>query len=492
MANTTLTLSLSILVAALTAFQFGYHSGVINQPKDAMSNCTDSPPELDASFPECIPMNDFQWGTFVALFLLGGMFGGLSGGFFATSYGRRKVIMWNNFTFVASGFLLATSPNVWQLYLGRVVAGFGAGLGTVVVPLYISEISPIDRRGAFGSLNQLSIVVGVLVSQVAGVWLSTREGWRPLLGLTVVPSLLQMILLGFAVESPKWLASRNLIQETRKSLSSLRGTDTDIEAELAEMLGAAHANEDVESARTNPRAPPQDSETSHLIQDRPPTGTRASGPPRALTFSELFLSRALRKPLLAAFGLQLIQQFSGINAAVYYSTTIFTQSYPAETAIKLTLLVSAVNLFMTLVSSSLIEKLGRRTLLLTAELGMSVSAFVVVLSVHANLGPLVIVGALMTFVGAFGLGLGAIPWLILPELVPSYALGPAASICTAINWTASFGLALAFPSLISFFGYDVFFLFGAILLGAIAFTHALVPETKGLSPEEVAVINHYN
>ncbi|KAJ3216748.1 hypothetical protein HDU67_009074 [Dinochytrium kinnereticum] len=478
----TSTLSLSILVAALTAFQFGYHSGVINQPRDAISNCT-SGTSTPGSLPDCIPMDDWQWGIFVSLFLLGGIVGGLSGGHFATVYGRRRVIMIDNFAFVASGLLLGFSPNVMQLYLGRFIAGVGAGVGTVVVPLYIAEVSPMDLRGAYGSLNQLSIVVGVLLSQVAGVALSTRDGWRPLLALTVAV---------FKLQSPKrWLAARGLVHDTRKSLTAVRGPAYDIEAELAEMLGASESGNADDNGETGTRSQIQaDSSTTQLIQDRPPRSSSNQNKP--LTVSELLERKALRRPLIAAFALQLIQQFSGINAAVYYSTTIFTQSYPAETAIKLTLLVSVVNLVMTLVSSSLIEKLGRRTLLLTAELGMAVSAFIVVLSVHFDLGASVIVAALMTFVGAFGLGLGAIPWLILPELVPSYALGPAASICTGINWTASFTLALLFPILIRSLGYDVFFLFGIVLLGAAAFTKSFVPETKGLKPEEVAVVNHYN
>ncbi|KAI8853810.1 general substrate transporter [Chytridium lagenaria] len=483
----TKTLTLSIVVAALTAFQFGFHSGVINQPRDAISNCT--LPTVEGSLPDCIPMDDWQWGFFVSVFLLGGIIGGLTGGYFTSSFGRRRVILLDNIAFVASGLLLAFAPSVWQLYLGRFIGGLGAGIGTVVVPLYISEVSPMDRRGAYGSFNQLAIVVGVLVSQVAGVWLSSTEGWRRLLGLTIVPSVIQGLLLSYAVESPKWLASRGLVHDTRKSLTLLRGPAYDIESELSEMLGASQSeNDDVES-NPNPSLR-TDSSTTQLIQDRPPR-TSSAAPSKPLTVSELFAKRALRKPLIAAFALQVIQQFSGINAAVYYSTTIFTQSYPAETAIKLTLLVSFVNLIMTLISSSLIEKLGRRTLLLAAEIGMAASAFAVIASVKLALGPLMIVAALMTFVGSFGLGLGAIPWLILPELVPSYALGPASSICTGINWTASFALAQFFPILIGALGYDVFFLFGVILVGAAVFTKTYVPETKGLTPEEVAVVNHY-
>ncbi|KAJ1552020.1 hypothetical protein HK405_013012 [Cladochytrium tenue] len=160
-------------------------------------------------------------------------------------------------------------------------------------------------------------------------------------------------------------------------------------------------------------------------------------------------------------------------------------------AVRLTLLVSLTNLLTTIVSSRMIERAGRRALLLTAQLGMAASAFFVVLATHAGLGPIFVVVALMLFVGSFGVGLGSIPWLILPELVPAYAVGPAASYCTAINWGFSFVVALILPTVIGLLGYDIFVLFGVFLLGFAALTRAFVPETKGLTPEEVALRNGF-
>ncbi|KAJ3114612.1 hypothetical protein HDU96_001866 [Phlyctochytrium bullatum] len=491
----TSTLRYSILVAALTAFQFGYNSGVINQPRDAMSNCSPEDPDANGpGLPSCIPMQELQWGSFVSIFLLGGVIGGLTGGFFATAYGRKRVIFLDNIAFVLSGITLGLATNVWHLHIGRFLAGIGAGIGTVVVPLYISEVAPIESRGAYGSLNQLSIVIGVLVSQLVGVPLSTREGWRTLFALTlgklvlklaqclnsaIVPSALQLCILAYAVESPRWLASRGLVHDTRKSLSALRGPGVDIEGELSDMLGTS----DSETGNAN-----RQSSSSRLINEDAPAETQT----KPLTISELLSKKALRKPLFIAFALQVIQQFSGINAAVFYSTTIFKQSYPADTAVKLTLLVSVVNLIMTLVSTSMIDRMGRRTLLLSAQAGMAASSFVVVIATRNDAAPEIVVAALMVFVGAFGLGLGAIPWLILPELVPSYAVGPASSICTATNWTCAMMIALFFPLFVTMLGYDVFIIFGLILVGAIVFTRTTVPETKGLTAEEVAVVNHYN
>ncbi|KAI9326457.1 general substrate transporter, partial [Zopfochytrium polystomum] len=341
--------------------------------------------------------------------------------------------------------------------------------GTVVLPLYLAEIAPVALRGSIGSLNQLMIVIGILVAQVVGLPLATREGWRTLMALAGLPAAVQVVLLFGCVETPSWLASHGLLHDARKSLAFLRGGDRG---------NLASDGQGDEGTSSNPI----DRELDDIFS--------AAGP--KVTVANLFSVRALRRPLLAAFGLQVAQQFSGINAAIYYSTTIFQQSYDPTTAIRLTLLVSVTNLLTTLLSSSLIERAGRRTLLLTATLGMSLSAALVAGAVRAPSSPTeaVVVG-LMAFVGFFGVGLGSIPWLILPELVPGYAVGPAASVCTSVNWSASFALAFVLPKAIGALGYDIFFVFSALLVGFALFTYRYVPETKGLTPEEVAVRNGF-
>ncbi|KAJ3270937.1 Solute carrier 2, facilitated glucose transporter member 1, partial [Blyttiomyces sp. JEL0837] len=237
-------LLLCAFTGTLTAFQFGYNAGVINQPRDAMSNCTKVTYPIDKpnGLPECIPMDDWQWGLFVSIFLLGGIIGGLSGGHLATTLGRRRLLVYNNITFLLASYLLYTSTSVTVLCAGRLVAGVGAGVGTVVVPLYLNEIAPKAVKGTFGSLNQLMIVIGVLVSQVVGIGLSTRVGygWRVLLALTSIPSLVQIALIPFCVETPSWLASNGLNSDAKKSLQYLRGGSIDsVNGELGDIVSAA-------------------------------------------------------------------------------------------------------------------------------------------------------------------------------------------------------------------------------------------------------------
>jgi SP family facilitated glucose transporter-like MFS transporter 1/SP family facilitated glucose transporter-like MFS transporter 3 len=247
-----------------------------------------------------------------------------------------------------------------------------------------------------------------------------------------VPSVIQVLLIPMSVEAPKWLASNGNIYDARNALAALRGTGADIEDEVREITSASvnaiQHSDDPEALESRPFA--SASSAANLITGRTDSENGPPPPPKNFTFKELFSTRALKRPLLAAFGLQVAQQFSGINAAVYYSSmiqkkvrffivlcelicclaTIFSQSYDPDTAIKLTLLISVVNLVATIVSSMFIDKLGRRTLLMAAETGMGFSAFVVVIAVRTQASPEVVVAALMLFVGSFGIGLGSIPW----------------------------------------------------------------------------------
>ncbi|KAJ3089691.1 hypothetical protein HK102_005734 [Quaeritorhiza haematococci] len=482
-------------------------------------------------------MDDWQWGIFVSSFLLGGIVGGLSGGYFATTFGRKTSLRWNNILYIVGGLFLSIGSEVVWLCVGRVFVGLAAGIGTVIVPLYIAENAPVAKRGTLGSLNQLSIVFGVVMSQALGIPLSTPENWRLLFGLTL--------------DVADFVLRRNpkgRVLDAKIALQKLRGTD-DVDDELADVLSAAgNTFEDLETgsesfaynggdeeyndedentedgssstavARTGQSttrraagAQPAsnvrpsvdqvtaDERTSLISNTKAQQNQRRNGggngeraptnwtvPSVMSTADLLFRAHHLRRSLIAAWGLQIVQQFSGINAAIFYSTTIFSQIYSSSIAIKLTLLIGVMNLFMTIGSSLLIERLGRRTLLLVAQGGMFLFSFAVPLSYYVlKLPPGAMVVELILFVASFGVGLGSIPWLILPELVPTYAVGPAASICTAINWTCCFLIALFFPVAVAYAGYYIFFFFSACLFVGIIFTFYILPETKGKTVEQV-------
>ncbi|KAJ3149757.1 hypothetical protein HDU89_003514 [Geranomyces variabilis] len=440
-----------VLTAALSPFQFGFHAGVINPPRQAMSSA--------------IPMTDWEWGAFVSLFLLGGVIGGLGGGHVASTLGRRRALLCTNFLYTAGTLSITFAKGQSALYLGRLLTGIAAGISTVVVPVFINELAPPKSAGLLCSSNQTAIVMGILISAVAGVWMATEELWRGLFALNLIPNVIQWLLLPLCVESPPWLAAQGLAQDNKEALAKLYNHSVDVEEEriLPEASEAGGADDD----------------SVEDVADRREESS-ASPLPRHLSFKQLFASRTLRPHLMAALGLHIVQQFSGINAAIFYSTTIFMENYSIETATKLTVLVSVVNLIMTLLSAGLIDTLGRRTLLLTSEAAMAFCAAAIFVANNVMLSPPAIVGFfLIAFVGSFAIGLGAIPWIILPELLPAPAITVAASIGTGLNWGSAFLLALLFPVAISSLGYTVFLFFAVFLVASFAATWNFVPETKG-------------
>ncbi|TPX58838.1 hypothetical protein SpCBS45565_g07906, partial [Spizellomyces sp. 'palustris'] len=466
-----------VIVGSLTAFQFGYNSGVVNQPRDAMvsilefvrgsarrrpTNCPSAPGEWPQN---CIPMDDWQWGIFVSMFLLGGIFGGLTGGHIADYLGRRRTLLVLNVGFIIGGALLALSSAPFSLYFGRFLIGIAAGTGTVAVPLYISEISPVEKRGTLGSFNQLAIVVGILISVLVGIPLATLERWRYMFGL----------ILGRFFSAAYFAGASCILTliDAKEALQKLNGTALECD-EAARMLRSQSS-----------LSQEQDIEGGEQDRDDISDGDGASQDTK-MSLKEIMKRPELWKPIVAGLGLHASQQFSGINAAIYYSTTIFSQSYSHSTAIKLTVLLSLVNLAFTLVSGNQIDKVGRRTLLLVSQGGMAACALGAVGAFRLHADPSVVVLFLMAFVGMFAVGLGNIPWLIMPELVPSSLLGSSASVGTAVNWSSAFLIALVFPRAIAILGYDIFYVFAAILVGSSLFTYLCVPETKGKTPEEVA------
>lgn len=315
--------------------------------------------------------------------------------------------------------------NAAALYFGRLFVGFASGISTSVVPLYIAEISPLENRGINGSFVQLSIVIGILISAIVGIPFSTRQLWRELFAIAIIPVLIQMIMIPFVVESPFWYVMQNRNDLARASLQQVRGVE-DVEQELHDIIQACRGFDLI-------------NETSSLIN---------SMVEKPMGFRQVLNDRTLWRALIAAVGLQIIQQCSGINAAIYYSTTIFSNSYDPDMAIKLTLLISIINLASTIVSMALIDRYGRKSLLLWAEMTMSVFAFLIPIFDSLKLNPLYIVLCLLMFVFGFGLGLGSIPWLIVPEIIPGRALDVSSSICSGTNWMFNFILALVMPILI--------------------------------------------
>lgn len=256
-----------VAVISVTSFQFGWSSGVINQPRLQM--CKDFPALQDP----------LVWGGFVAIFLLGGIIGGLSGAQLAAKYGRKEALIWNNIGFVFASLALYFASDIFWLYLARLVLGVSSGIGTAIVPIYIAELSPCELRGTYGSVNQIMIVIGVLFSQIAGLYLS--DSWRYLLLLTILPPTLQILMSPSLTETPYWLAASEKLDLARVALQRARSSP-DIASEYRHIVEASNTSTETQS------------------------------------MFETLTDRTIRRSLISVFTLQLLQQGSGINAATYY------------------------------------------------------------------------------------------------------------------------------------------------------------------------------
>ena len=386
--------------------------------------------------------------------LLGCAAGAALGGWASDRYGRRAVLLAAGALFCAAAFSAAFSMQVWQLLTARALAGIAAGSATLIAPLYIAEIAPAHVRGRLVTVNQLAIVSGILLGFAINFELARlpHDNWRWMFSVGAVPALALCSLLPGIPESPRWLLQQG---QRERALAVLRQISP----------GAS-----VESALR---------EISMAIQEE-------SG-----TYREL-LGQALRKPLVLTIMLAIIQQVTGINTVMYYGAIIFAEhaGASASQAIGMNVLVGVVNLLFTIVGLLLIDKLGRRPLLLTgtAGMGLCLVAFSAMLHYMPGRSTLLLVPVL-GYVACFAYGLGTGVWVCLAELFPNRIRGRAMSIGIMVLWLSVSCVTATFLSLIKIFTASGVFLGYAVLCAAsFAYIFLRLPETKNRTLEEIEAI----
>ncbi|KAM9798392.1 solute carrier family 2, facilitated glucose transporter member 1 [Neosynchiropus ocellatus] len=449
-----------VFTAVIGSLQFGYNTGVINAPEAELRTFFHNVSLERYGEPFSPNMNTFIWSLAVAIFSVGGMLGSISVSSLVNKFGRRKSIMLSNILAVVGGTLMGLSKlssSFEMIICGRFVIGVFCGQCTGLVPMYVGEISPTALRGAFGTLHQLGVVIGILVAQIFGLGslLGSAELWPLLLGLTALPAVVQVILLPFCTESPRhMLINLNKEEEATSALVRLRGVD----------------------------------DVSHDIREMKEEALKMSMERKVNTL-DLFRSSNYRQPILIAIQLQLSQQLSGINAVFYYSTGIFA-SANIPNPIYATIGAGVVNTVFTIVSLFLVERAGRRTLHLIGLAGMAVCALIMAISLslvksNPSLSYLAIV-AVFGFVASFEMGPGPIPWFIVAELFSQGPRPAAMAVSGFCNWTANFIVGLSFPKLAELCGPYVFIIFVILLIYFFIFTYLRVPETKGRTFDEIA------
>ncbi|KAH0983481.1 hypothetical protein GBA52_010658 [Prunus armeniaca] len=438
-------------VACLGAILFGYHLGVVNGALEYLSK------DLGIAENAVLQGNSNTIKSFagwvVSALLAGATVGSFTGGALADKFGRTRTFQLDVIPLAIGAFLCATSQSVQTMIVGRLLAGVGIGITSAIVPLYISEISPTEIRGALGSVNQLFICIGILGALVAGLPLAANPlWWRTMFGVAIVPSVLLALGMAASPESPRWLFQQGKISEAEKAIKTLYGKE-------------------------------RVSEVMHDLT----SATQGSVEPEAGWF-DLFSSRYWKVVSVGA-ALFLFQQLAGINAVVYYSTSVF-RSAGITSDVAASALVGAANVFGTAVASSLMDRQGRKSLLLISFGGMAASMLLLSLSFTWKVlapysGPLAVAGTVL-YVLSFSLGAGPVPALLLPEIFASRIRAKAVSLSLGMHWISNFVIGLYFLSFVTKFGISSVYLgFAGVCLLAVLYISGNVVETKGRSLEEI-------
>ncbi|MBN3317852.1 GTR3 protein, partial [Atractosteus spatula] len=456
----TVPLLIAVSTAVIGSLQFGYNTGVINAPEEKINAFFNETWFGRYGKPIEEGVSTTLFSVSVSIFSVGGMTGSFSVGLLVNRFGRRNSMLLVNVVCLVGGLLMGLSTaaaSFEMLIAGRLVIGVFCGLCTGLVPMYIGEISPTGLRGAFGTLHQLGVVLGILVAQVLGLefLLGSRTLWPLLLSLTVFPALIQSAILPFCPESPRFLLiNKHEEEQARKVLEKLRGTEN-VGDDLQEMK----------------------EESIKMAQEK------------KVTIPELFRSPAYRQPIIIAIVLQLSQQLSGINGVFYYSTGEFAKAGITE-PIYATIGAGVVNTIFTVVSLFLVERAGRRTLHLVGLAGMAASALLMTLGLVlaesvSDLRYLYIV-AVFSFVAFFEIGPGPIPWFIVAELFSQGPRPAAMAVAGCSNWTANFIVGITFQYLAKLCNAYVYIIFMVFLIIFFIFTFFRVPETKGRTFEDIS------
>lgn len=426
-----------VAVAALGGLLFGYDTAVISGALLFLR--------------ESFALTPITEGITVSAVLLGATFGALAGGKMSDAIGRRKTLIVTAIIFIAGAFLTALAPNLLVFIVLRSFVGVSIGATACVVPVYISEMAPSRLRGTLVTFNQLAITIGIAISYwVDLAFANAHMGWAPMYAVTAIPGSILLVGMLFNAETPRWLASKGRWSEAQQTLELIIG----IEA-------------------------PQELETIRASFMHSPKGA----------IREL-LRPGLRSALIVGVGLAIFQQLVGINTVIYYAPTIFRYAGFASvnSAILATTLIGIVNVLATIVASVLVDKVGRRLLLLagTGSMVITLAALGTIFAIGPKLAGYFTLAALLIYIVSFALSMGPVFWLMSAEIFPTRLRATGSSIASFANWSANLLVSITFLSLINLVGKAFTFWLYA-LLGVVAFVFCLtrVPETRKKSLEQI-------
>ncbi len=423
------------LTGALAGLLFGFDTAVINGAL--------------LSLRTHFALSEIQVEFAASSLLYGCFFGAMAAGSLSDRFGRRTILRISALLFLLSAIFAAVPVTFAEFLVARFIGGLGIGFASTIAPLYLSEVSPKEKRGSIVTLNQIAIVVGMLLAYCTNWSLAVvgADAWRWMFGSAALPALAFMICLRFVPESPRWLIQQNRVQEA--------------DAAFCAIGGDANRSERLDEIRTA------------IAEETPAPGWM----------------RRLRRPLLLAVGVAILQQITGINTVLYYGSVIFVahgNSGSDSRAFAANVLIGLSNLFFTLIALCIMDRIGRRTLLTGSVYVMCVALLLLAFQfqrAHADFA--LIVGSTMLYTAAFSIGLGPGAWVYIAEIFPTNVRGRAMSIATAVLWASCILVSNSFLTVVRALGPGgAFAVFAAICAIAIVFFSRL-PETRGRSLEEI-------
>lgn len=425
--------------AALSGLLFGFDTAVINGALVFLK--------------EQLRLTDLQTEAAASALLVGCLAGSAVAGHLTDRFGRRKLLLYAALLFCVSSVWTALPRSLVEFAAGRITAGLAIGVASVLAPMYIAEIAPPEMRGRMVTLNQMAIVTGIVLSYLVNWALSGLgpSSWRWMFATASVPSAAFFLALLFIPESPRWLMRWKREDEAQRILARVAGP----------VVAAAEVK-----------------------QIRESLAEESGG------YRELF-SPAMRRPLLVAVLLAILSQVTGINTVIYYGSLLLKEHGGrggAADAMGANVMVGIVNFLATIVAISLIDRVGRKPLLLVGSAGMGVLLVALAFCLRLNPVPADLVLALILgYVAFFALSLGPGTWVYISELFPTAIRGRAMSVATLSLWGACTLITMTFLTLVNTFGAGgAFLIYASLCAVTFVFVLKLAPETKGRTLEEIS------
>ncbi|XP_011090877.1 sugar transporter ERD6-like 16 isoform X2 [Sesamum indicum] len=429
---------LSTCVAVCGSFEFGSCVGYSSPTQSAIRQ------DLNLSIS--------QFSMFGSIITIGAMFGAITSGRIADFIGRKGAMRLSAVFCITGWLAVYFSNEAWSLDVGRFCTGFGIGIFSFVVPVFIAEIAPKNLRGGLATLNQLMIVCGSSIAYILG----TVVTWRALALTGLLPCFLLLVGLFFIPESPRWLAKVGRQKEFEVALRKLRGKDADVSCEAAEIQASIDGLLDLPKVR----------------------------------MLDLFDPKYIR-PVIVGVGLMVFQQFGGINGIGFYSTETFVAAGFSSGKVG-TIAYAIIQVPITVLGAMLMDKSGRRPLLTVSATGMflgciltGASFFFKGQALLLEWVPILAVSGVLVYIATFSIGMGPVPWVIMSEIFPIHVKGVAGSLVVLVNWLGAWAVSYTFNFLMSWSSTGTFLMYAGFSVLTVAFVAKVVPETKGKTLEEI-------